>query len=184
MKKLILSVAVIAAVAMISCTSSEKTAEQGSAITSKIENCTNPDSLKAYVQEAKDYVKTLVNEGKVEQAKEYLAKIEPVVMEKAPALAGTLATVETALDKVADTAKVDPTEAVDSAKNAVTDSISSKAEAIKDAAADKIQEGKDAVAEKAGEVVEGTKKVASDVAEKASDAAQQAADKIKDLGKK
>ena len=52
MKKLILSVAVVAAAAFVACTSS-KTSDSAAAITSKIENCTNTDSLKTYVNQAK-----------------------------------------------------------------------------------------------------------------------------------
>ena len=87
MKKLILSVAVTAVALMVACTGKEQAKKEDGGIMAKIENCTNTDSLKAYVEQAKAYAQTLVSEGKVDQAKEFLAKIEPVVKQKAPALA-------------------------------------------------------------------------------------------------
>ena len=122
MKKLVLigALAAVLAVGSVSCSKKDSAADV-SALTSKIENCTNTDSLRVYVGQAKAYAQKLVKEGKVDEAKEYLAKIEPVVKEKAPALAGTLSTVETALDKVGN-AVGDKTQ---EAKDAVSDAADS-----------------------------------------------------------
>ncbi|MCM1068152.1 MAG: hypothetical protein NC418_11325 [Muribaculaceae bacterium] len=170
MKKLVLIGALVAVLAIgsVSCSKNDG-AKEASAITSKIENCTNPDSLRVYVDQAKAYAQKLVKEGKVEQAKEYLAKIEPVVKEKAPALAGTLASVETALDKVGDVVgdKVDDAkdaasaaaDSLGSAASSASDAVAAKADEVKDAAAEKVQQAKDATA----------------------DAAQKGADKVKEL---
>lgn len=165
MKKLILSVAVTAVALMVACTGKQQTEKEDGGIMAKIENCTNTDSLKAYVDQAKAYAQTLVSQGKVEQAKEFLAKIEPVVKQKAPALATALTSVESALDKVEAAAS----EKADSTKQAVTDSVGNKIDAAKQAISDKASE----TVEKASDAVE-------NVAGKASDAVGKAADKTAD----
>lgn len=195
MKKLILSVAIVAGVAMMACSSADKTAEKASAMTSKIENCTNPDSLKAYVSQANEYVQTLVKSGKIKEAQEFMAKIEPVVKEKAPALAGTFTAVEAAIGKVADNAKDAATDAAEQTKDAVSDSIDSKVEAAKEATAEAVDNATDAVKDKAAQATDAVKDAAKNVADKttdiaksaadkAGDAAQKAADKLKGLGDK
>ena len=168
MKKLLLSIAVVAALcaATASC---GKSADSTASTKSKIENCTNTDSLRAYVEQAKAYADKLVAEGKVDEARKYLAELEPVVKSKAPALSGALSTVESTLDKVkenasdkADEAKNSTAAAVDSAKSAV----GSAAEAVKDKAAD---------------VASAVKEKTQDVKEGAADAAQKGADKVKEI---
>ena len=168
MKKLLLSIAVVAALcaATASC---GKSADSTASMKSKIENCTNTDSLRAYVEQAKAYADKLVAEGKVDEARKYLAELEPVVKSKAPALSGALSTVESTLDKVnanayakAAEAKNSAAAAVDSAKSAV----GSAAEAVKDKAAD---------------VASAVKEKTQDVKEGAADAAQKGADKVKDI---
>ncbi len=168
MKKLLLSIAVIAALcaATASC---GKSADSTASMKSKIENCTNTDSLRAYVEQAKAYADKLVADGKVDEARKYLAELEPVVKSKAPALSGALSTVESTLDKVkenasdkADEAKNSAAAAVDSAKSAV----GSAAEAVKDKAAD---------------VASAVKEKTQDVKEGAADAAQKGADKVKEI---
>ena len=78
MKKLLLSIAVVAALcaATASC---GKSADSTASMKSKIENCTNTDSLRAYVEQAKAYADKLVAEGKEDEARKYLAELEPVV---------------------------------------------------------------------------------------------------------
>jgi len=73
MKKILLLPALVAVIALGSCsgTSSEK---QGSGLRAKIENCTNTDSIAAYVNDAKAYVSKLIDEGKIDEAKKYLAE--------------------------------------------------------------------------------------------------------------
>ena len=85
MKKLVLigTLAAVLAAGSVSCSKKDSTTDV-SVLTSKIENCTNTDSLRVYVGQAKAYAQKLVKEGKVEEAKEYLAKIEPVVKRKHP----------------------------------------------------------------------------------------------------
>lgn len=89
MKKLILSFAVLATLAATSCGTSVKKAEdEGAVIKAKIENCTNPDSLKIYVQQAKDYAAKLVKDGDDSAAQAYLSEVAPVVQAKDPSAAG------------------------------------------------------------------------------------------------
>lgn len=170
MKKILLSIAVVVALGVTAVSCGHKSeADTTATMKSKIENCTNPDSLKAYVDQARAYADRLVAEGKVDEAKKYLAAIEPVVKEKAPALAGALSTVENALDKVGDAAadkaadaKASATAAVDSAKAAAgsaADAVKEKASDVADAAKDKFNAAKEATA----------------------DAAKDGADKVKDL---
>ena len=164
MKKLVLigTLAAVLAAGSVSCSKKDSTTDV-SVLTSKIENCTNTDSLRVYVGQAKAYAQKLVKEGKVEEAKEYLAKIEPVVKKKAPALAGTLSTVETALDKVGN-AVGDKTQDAKDAVSDAADSIGSAASQAGEAVADKAGELKDKAADKAGELKD-----------KAADKLQQAA---------
>ncbi len=63
MKALFLSAAVAALATFAACSSSEKAEKTESSLASKIENCTNTDSLKAYVEDAKAYVAKLQSEG-------------------------------------------------------------------------------------------------------------------------
>lgn len=73
MKKLFLA-AGAAAVMLLVASCASKTQNQGTEIASKIENCTNTDSIKVYVEQAKDYAAKLVSEGKTEEAKNSLKK--------------------------------------------------------------------------------------------------------------
>ena len=75
MKKLILSVAVVAAMSFASCGTSTKQAEdEGEMLRTKIENCKNPDSLKLYVKQAKEYAgKIIIYKVNVDKQKELAA---------------------------------------------------------------------------------------------------------------
>ena len=191
MKKLVLSIAVVAALcaSAVSCSHSE--ADASGAMKAKIENCTNPDSLKAYVDEARAYADKLVKEGKVDEAKKYLEAIEPAVKEKAPALAGVLTTAETALDKVKDVvgdkaedARQSAGEAVDSARSAVgsaVDAVGDKASDIYDATKEKTKDVVNATKDKAVDVYDATKTKATEVTKSAADAVKEGADKTKEF---
>ncbi len=101
MKKILLTCVALAALATVSCSHKESAADAAaSTLTTKIQNCTNPDSMKAYVEEAKAYAARLVSEGKVDEARKYLEKVEPVVKKYAPSLAGVVTTAENAADKL------------------------------------------------------------------------------------
>lgn len=162
MKKVLLSVAVVTAAMFASCTgSADKAGHSTSDFKTKIENCTNPDSLTVYVNEAKAYAQKLVAEGKIDEAKKYMAQIEPVVKEKAPALAGAFSTVKDALDKVPG--------AVTGKTEEVKDAMSDKATEVGNAISDKASEVSDAVADKSEEAAAAVKDKADDVRNSISD---------------
>lgn len=180
MKKLILAAAVAsgALFLMASCTS--KTATNENDIVSKIENCTNTDSIQVYVEQAKAYAQKLVSEGKVDEAKKYLEKIEPVVKEKAPQFAGVLSTVESAMDKVKDVAG-NATDEVKAAGDSAVNAAGEAVENAKEAAATAVENAKDEAAAKVSDAAQKAGEKVSDAAQKAAD---KAADKVNDLLKK
>lgn len=194
MKKIFLSMALVAAMCMTSCGGSNDASKAGDAEAEAVE--ASADSLanaaaeskaafeqqlneaagqvealkdeaeaKYFLAKAQDYVQQLINDGKAQEAKEYLAKIGPAITAKYPALKDV---VEGA-DKLVDAAIATGTGAVrDAADNAV--------EGAKDAAADAV----DAAKQKAGEAVDAAKDKAAEAAGKATDAAAKAVDATKD----
>ncbi|MEZ3590392.1 MAG: hypothetical protein K1V84_05095 [Muribaculaceae bacterium] len=210
MKKILLFVAVAASLSFAACSSADKAAnESADSFKSKIENCTNPDSLKIYVEQAKEYAQKLISEGKVDEAKKYLNDIQPTVEKYAPSLAGTLSTVKNLVDKVPASAESATDAATDSLKSAASDAVNAagdavnaagdavsakanevkdaatdKANEVKDAATDKANEVKDAATDKANEVKQNVKDGVDNAKQKSADAIQSAADKAKEaLGK-
>ncbi len=179
MKKLILATVVAAgALLMASCTSKAEKSEKD--LAAKIENCTNTDSIKVYVDQAKAYAQKLVSEGKVDEAKKYLEQIEPVVKAKAPQLAGALSTAETALDKVKEAAG----DAADNVKAAGDSAAVAAGEAVdkaKDAASTAVENAKDEAAAKVSDAAQKASDKVSDAAQQAKD---KASEKVNDLLKK
>ena len=134
MKKVIFSVAVVATMVFAACSGEKKVQDEASSMQSKIENCTNPDSLKAYAAQAQAYYQKLVAEGKVDEAKAFLDKVEPTIKEKVPSLAGAFETLKSGVDALPGK--------VDDAASAVGDSISAAADQAQQAVADKTAETK------------------------------------------
>lgn len=170
MKKILVAVAALAAISFASCSKADKAAsEESNDFKMKIENCTNADSIAIYVDRAQAYAQKLAAEGKVEEAKKYLADIQPIVEKKATALVSTFEAVKAAVDKFPASA--------DSLKNAATDSLRTAGAAAVDSV-------KGAVAAKAGEAVENVKQgvsdAASDAADKANAAVENAAQSAKE----
>lgn len=164
MKKLFLSIAIIGAALLGSCSAEKKAEDKGAELKAKIENCTNPDSLKIYVQQAKEYADKLVKEGKDEAATTFLNDVTPAVEAKDPTAAATFL----GLDLKAKTdSAIDATK--EAAKN-LADSVGSNADKVKDA-----------VSEKAGDVKNAAKDAVNSAKEKTAEAAQAGADKVKDL---
>lgn len=162
MKKIFIAVAVMAMATMAACGGKEAVQKNETALKDKIENCTNPDSMSVYVDQAKAYAQKLVQEGKIDEAKKYLDELTPVIQSKAPALASTLNSVKEALAKVpcaADSAKCAAAQACDSAKACAEQKAAEAVQKGKDAAAEAVQKGKDAAS-----------KAANDAASKAADA--------------
>lgn len=175
MKKLLLVSAVAALLFGVAACRQNDGVADATTFSQKIANCTNADSISAYVDQAKAYAEKLVKDGKVKEAQEYLTKIEPVVKEKAPAAASAISTAREILDKAV--AKLE--QGKDSSTDAVTqaaDSTASKASEVYDAVADKTVDVKDAVVDK-------TKEVSGAVADKTIEVTDATVDKTKEIGK-
>lgn len=179
MKKLILGVAVLAAMLTASCGSTEKKAEdEGATLKAKIENCTDPDSMKVYVKQAQEYADKLVKEGKDDAANAFMDEVVPAVQAKDPVAAASFAELKAkeAVDSLAEVAKEKAAE--------VSDSVSSKVGQAKDAVKDAASSAKDKVAETASAAKDAATQKATEAAasvkEKTANAVQQGADKLKD----
>ncbi len=171
MKKLVFGAAAVAMmVGMYSCGgSSTKTVADGDAIKAKIENCKDPDSLKIYVQQAKDHAMNLMAKG-----------------DSTAAVQQKDASVAAEINAIAEQANYTTVVAVDSAKTTVANA----ADSVKNAAASAYDAVKGAVSEKAGEVKDAsvdaynsakdaTAKAADNAKEKAAEVLQSGADKLK-----
>lgn len=185
MKKLVLAIAVgsVLAIGGTSCSSKTETVD-ASVLTSKIENCTNTDSLQLYVAQAKQYAEQLVKDGKAQQAKDFLDRIEPVVKEKSPAMASTLTAASGIIDKAVDAVKKGTDTASDAVKDAA-EATGDKATEIKDATVDKTKEIAGKTADKATEIkdatVDKTKEIAGKTADKAKEVKDAVVDKTKEI---
>lgn len=175
MRKLILSVAVLAAMATVSCVSTEKRAEdEGAALKAKIENCTDPDSMKIYVKQAQDYADKLVKEGKDDAANAFMQEVVPAVQAKDPVAAASFAelSAKEAVDSLAAAAKDKALE--------VSDTVAAKVGDAKDAVKDAAAAAKDKTVEVAGNVKDKTVEAAAAAKEKTANAVKEGADKLKD----
>lgn len=181
MKKLVFGAAAVAMmIGMYSCGgSSTKTVADGDAIKAKIENCKDPDSLKIYVQQAKDHAMNLMAKGDSTAAVAYIKDIAPAVQQKDASVAAEI-------DALAEQANYTTVLAVDSAKTTVANA----ADSVKNAASSAYNAVKGAVSEKAGEVKDAsvdaynsakdaTVKAADNAKEKAAEVLQSGADKLK-----
>lgn len=196
MKKIFLSMALVAAMCMTSCGGSNTESKEAEATeqaadeqaneaaesqaafeqqlneaAGQVEGLKDEAEAKDFLTKAQDYVKQLVKDGKVQKAKEYLAKIGPAITAKYPALKDV---VEGA-DKLVDAAIATGGDAVESAKdaaeNAVVDVKDAAGEAV-DAAKDKASEAADKIGDAAGKAVDAAKDKANDAANKAAEAAK------------
>lgn len=149
----------------------------------QVEGLKDEAEAKDFLAKAQDYVQGLINDGKLQDAKDYLAKIGPAITAKFPALKdaveGADKLVSTALAAKAD-------EAVDAAKEAAGDAV----EGVKDAAENVVEGAKDAAGkavdaakEKAGEAVDAAKDKANEAANAAKDKATEAANKAAEAAK-
>ena len=163
MKKIILSAAIFSALVMTSCGGSKSVSDNAADLSAKIENCTNPDSLKAYVKQARDYASKLLAEGKTAEAQEYLDKVTPAIEKKDPSVKEAFNNLMNATDDVVRDKAEDVKQAVDSTADAVTD---------------KAAEAKDAVSDKAKELKDAGAKAVDDAKAKTADALQKGADKL------
>lgn len=173
----------VAAIVVTSCSSktTEKEAQdEGAAIKAKIENCSNPDSLKIYVQQAQEYAAKLVKEGNDTAAQAYLNEVAPVVREKDP----TVATVFDTIEAKADSTVANAIEKADSLKDAASDAAKAKVEEGKEKASQAVDAAKEKAAAAADDAKAKAAAAADKAKEKTAEAAQSAADKVKNaLGK-
>lgn len=158
MKKLFLSAALVATVMMVSCSAEKKAQDKGEALKAKIENCTDPDSLKIYVQQAKDYADKLIKDGKDSAAETFLSDVTPAVKAKDPSavLGLTALDLKAKADSTFEATKESAKELADSTSKAVSEKVSSAKEANSDAA--------DQTKEKAATAVESAKEKTADAA--------------------
>lgn len=161
MRKLIYSLAIAGMAFMVSCSAEKKAEDKGAELKAKIENCTNPDSLKMYIQQVQEYAAQLVEEGKDDAATAFIQEVAPIVEAKDPTASITLK----ALDLKAQ---------ADSAIEATKEAAKNLADSASQVVNDKVEGAKEAAAQKANEAVEGAK-------DKAAEAVQSGADKVKNL---
>lgn len=169
MKKSVLSIAIFAAlsIAGVSCSGSADKNIDPAALTDSIAATTDEDRIATYVNDAMDYADGLIKEGKLEEARKFLAGIEPLVKEKAPALASVISTV---------------TETISAAKEIDAES---EREAIEEAIENKAQEAADSLTQVASDAADAAKQAAADkLNEAAQNASEKVNDKVKDLLKK
>lgn len=182
MKKMFLTMgaAALALVGAVSCSSksSVKDAEdEGALLKARIENCTDTDSLRIYVEQAREYAWKLESEGKGAEAKAYLDEVAPVVEKKDPAVVSYFEELKEKAKEDFEEAKDAVGDAADATKDKtqeLVDSVKSKGAAAVDAVKDKGEAAVDVTKKKTEAAVEKGK-------EKVSDAAQKGADKVKDL---
>lgn len=178
MKKIFLSFAVavltVAGISSCSSTAKNETEDEGAALKAKIENCTDADSLRVYVEQAQAYVLKLQEEGKAEEAVAYLNEVAPVIEEKDPTVASYFQELKSKAEEGVNEAVEEAKDAVVEAGEAVVDSAKNKAAEVVETAK---EAGKAAVETAANNAVEKGK-------EAVSNAAQKGADKVKDLIKK
>lgn len=185
-----MAVAFMAAGALTSCGSKAATegADEGEALKAKIENCTDTDSLKMYVEKAQEYAQKLEAEGKGEEAEAYLNKIVPAVQEKDPSVLSYF-------EELKAKAKAEVNEVKESADSIASDAV----EGVKEAGANAVEDVKNAgnaAVEKGANAVNAAKEKGAEAVnsavdkganavekgkEKASDAVQKGADKVKNL---
>lgn len=147
--------------------------------------------LQGKIDAAKEYAKKLLDEGKGEEAKGIIEKVQAFLSEnaeKVTSVVGDNAYVQGALDWVK---SVNAGELIDKAgelvgaeTEAVKDAAADKVEDVKDAAAEKVEEVKDAAAEKVEAVKDAAKDAKDAAVEKGNEAIEAAKEKVKDAANK
>lgn len=185
MKKVFLSLALVATLAMASCQPSVKKAEdEGAAIKAKIENCSDPDSLKIYVQQAKDYADKLVKEGDDAAAQAYLDEVTPIVQAKDPTAVSIFDVLKEKADSTLNAAKEVADSTLGAAEEKASAAVEGAKKEVKTTAKKAVQAGKDKVEEAASNAANAAQTAVEENKEKAANAVQQSADKLKNALKK
>lgn len=186
MKKVFITLAMAAAVVALPSCSGSKSAEtaadsdsvavetstavadQAADMSAKLQNCTNPDSIKIYSEEIQKYAEQLKAEGKDAEAAEYINAVLPAIQTKAPTLVEVL-------NGIKDKAVSDADAAKEALKDAAENTVESGKEAGKaavDAAKDAGKAAVDGAKQKANDAVNDAKQKANDAAKKAADQAK------------
>ena len=182
MKLIITSVATAAlALTIVSCSTQERAQHSEMSLASKIENASNPDSVKAYVNSAKEHIDKLIADGDLVAAKAYLDSIQPVVEKKDPAMVHIFTPTKAEMAKAeakaaAEDAAEDMREGADTVASKASDLLDKTTEAAKATAKN--------AADKGAEIVDKTKEKGADIVDKAKDKGQDLTEKAKDAVKK
>lgn len=175
-----------AAIMVTSCSSKTTEAQavdEAAKIQSKIENCTNPDSLVIYLQQAQDYYNKLQKEGNTEAANAFLNSFSSAVQQQVPDFSVETITVGDVVDDANQTVS-DAQEAAENAVNDAKEAAENKVNEAKEAAENKVNEAKDAAKQKVDEAKDAAGQKVDEAKQKAADAVQNGADKLKGaLGK-
>ena len=175
MKLIITSVATAAlALTIVSCSTQERAQHSEMSLASKIENASNPDSVKAYVNSAKEHIDKLIADGDLVAAKAYLDSIQPVVEKKDPAMVHIFT--PTKAEMAAEDAAEAMREGADTVASKASDLLDKTTEAAKATAKN--------AADKGAEIVDKTKEKGADIVDKAKDKGQDLTEKAKDAVKK
>lgn len=182
MKLIITSVATAAlALTIVSCSTQERAQHSEMSLASKIENASNPDSVKAYVNSAKEHIDKLIADGDLVAAKAYLDSIQPVVEKKDPAMVHIFTPTN------AEMAKAEAKAAAEDAAEAMregADTVASKASDLLDKTTEAAKATAKNAADKGAEIVDKTKEKGADIVDKAKDKGQDLTEKAKDAVKK
>lgn len=182
MKLIITSVATAAlALTIVSCSTQERAQHSEMSLASKIENASNPDSVKAYVNSAKEHIDKLIADGDLVAAKAYLGSIQPVVEKKDPAMVHIFTPTK------AEMAKAEAKAAAEDAAEAMregADTVASKASDLLDKTTEAAKATAKNAADKGAEIVDKTKEKGADIVDKAKDKGQDLTEKAKDAVKK
>lgn len=177
MKKLFLSLAMVAALTLGACgTSANDEKHDATEIVTAINGSTSVDEAGKIIKDASGYIEKLVKEGKIEEAQNYYETIRPVIEKKFPDLV-------TMLDQASAALKAgEAKEAVDEAKekaDSVAEEAKEKADSLAQDAKDKAKDAVDDAKDKAKDAVNAAANTAKDAANAAKDKAN---DAIKKLG--
>ena len=169
--------AVAGAGVLYSCqsTAQKEGEDEGDAIKLKIENCTDPDSVRILADQARAYAEKLEAQGQGEEAASYLKTVIPVIQSR-----------DSSAVDVFDQLKSEALKEVANAKRAVSvkDSLAKAAAAAKDSAVNAAKNAGDNVKDAATGAVEAGKNKAKEVYEsgkqKTKDAVESGKQKTKD----
>jgi len=141
-----------------------KTACDGESLKSKIENCTDRDSLTMYVKQAKSHAERLIKTGKADEARKYIDDVTPAVEKQSPTLRDEWARA---------------VRSIGLATESTADSIGSKAAAAADSVKSKTGDAAKKVKEKSAEIYDDAKDGVKEGAKDVKDAADEALKKLK-----